>query len=238
MASAVVTIHDACPAFSAKIFKLSDELGRLDIKYNTALVPFFNKRENLTRFPDFVDKIKSYRSCEIVLHGLYHEDRNMQIDDFSNKTEAEAEEDILAGREIFQEIGIKTSVFIPPTWKLNDNSIKVLAKLGFSLAEQQEEFLLLSHKPFKKIKVPKVLNWDSTGHPQKNIPNIARDERRFKLLDKQGEMIRIAMHPRDPHEALKDQIDMIRELKDHGYTIPLYKDLIPKLEEAPYTIIR
>jgi hypothetical protein len=45
------------------------------------------------------------------------------------------------------------------------------------------------------------------------------------------------MHPRDPYEALKDQIDMIRELKDQGYTIPLYKDLIPKLEEAPYTII-
>ncbi|HYA84165.1 MAG TPA: DUF2334 domain-containing protein [Candidatus Bathyarchaeia archaeon] len=237
MATAVVTIHDACPAFSAKIFKLSDELERLNIKYNTALVPFFNERENLTRFPDFVDKIKSYQSCEIVLHGLYHEDRNGRFDDFFYKTEAAAEEEILAGREIFEEIGIKTSVFIPPAWKLNDSSIKALEKLGFSLAEQQEEFLLLSHKPFKKIKVPKVLNWDSTGHPEKNIPNIARDERRFKLLDKQKDMIRIAMHPRDPHEALKVQIDMIRELKDQGYTIPLYKDLISKLEEAPYTII-
>lgn len=234
---AVVTIHDACPPFSEKIFKFSDELERLNIKYNTALVPYFNEKENLTRFPDFVDKIKSYRSCEIVLHGLYHEDRNGQFDDFFYKTEAKAEEEILAGREIFQEIGIKTNVFIPPAWKLNHSSIKVLEKLGFSLAEQQEEFLLLSHKPFKKIKVPKVLNWDSTGHPEKNIPNIARDGRRFKLLDKQTEIIRIAIHPRDPHEALKDQIDMIHELKDQGYTIPLYKELIPKLEEAPYAII-
>ncbi len=237
MATAVVTIHDACPAFSAKIFKLSDELERLKINYNTALVPFFNERENLTRFPDFVDQIKLYRSCEIVLHGLYHEDRNGRFDDFFYKTEAAAEEEILAGLEIFQGIGIKTDVFIPPAWKLNVSSIKALEKLGFSLAEMQEEFLLLSHKPFKKIKVPKVLNWDSTGHPEKNIPNITRDERRFKLLDKQTEMIRIAMHPRDPHEALKDQIDMIRKLKDQGYTILLYKDLIPKLEEAPYTII-
>jgi peptidoglycan/xylan/chitin deacetylase (PgdA/CDA1 family) len=236
MATAVVTIHDACPAFSAKIFKLSDELERLDIKYNTALVPFFNQRENLTRFPDFVDKIKLYRSCQIVLHGLYHEDRNGRFDDFFYKPEAAAEEEILAGLEIFQEIGIKTNVFIPPAWKLNVSSIKALEKLGFSLAEMQEEFLLLSHKPFKKIKVPKVLNWDSTGHPEKNIPNITRDEKRFKLLDKQTEMIRIAIHPRDPHEALKDQIDMIRELKDQGYTILLYKDLISKLEEAPYTI--
>ncbi len=128
-------------------------------------------------------------------------------------------------------------MFIPPAWKLNDSSIKVLEKLGFGLVEMQEEFLLLSHKPFKKIKVPKISNWDSTGHPEKNIPNIVRDRRRFKLLDRQTEMIRIAMHPRDPHEALKDQIDMIYELKDQGYTIALYKDLIPKLGEAPYTII-
>ena len=59
----------------------------------------------------------------------------------------------------------------------------------------------------------------------------------MQVLDKQTEMIRIAMHPRDPHEGLKDQIDMIRELKDQGYAIPLYKDLIPKLEEAPYTTV-
>jgi predicted deacetylase len=231
MATAVVTIHDACPA--TKIFKFTNELERLDIKYNIALIPFFNEKQDLPSFPEFVDKIKSCRRCEIVLHGLYHENRNGHFDDFHNVTKAAAEEEIRAGLEIFQEIGIKTNVFIPPAWKLNDSSIKVLEKLGFSLVEMQEEFLLLSHKPFKKIKVPKILNWDSTGHPEKNIPNIVRDRRRFKLLDQQKTgMIRIAMHPRDPHEALKDQIDMIRELKDQCYTIPLYKDLIQKLEDS------
>jgi predicted deacetylase len=235
MATAVVTIHDACPAFSTKIFKFTNELERLDIKYNIALIPFFNEKQDLPSFPEFVDKIKSCRRCEIVLHGLYHENRNGHFDDFHNVTKAAAEEEIRAGLEIFQEIGIKTNVFIPPAWKLNDSSIKVLEKLGFSLVEMQEEFLLLSHKPFKKIKVPKILNWDSTGHPEKNIPNIVRDRRRFKLLGQQKTgMIRIAMHPRDPHEALKDQIDMIRELKDQGYTIPLYNEshLIQKLEDS------
>lgn len=43
----------------------------------------------------------------------------------------------------------------------------------------QEEFILFSlNKAFKKIKVPKVLNWDSTGHTEMNIVNIGRDERR------------------------------------------------------------
>jgi peptidoglycan/xylan/chitin deacetylase (PgdA/CDA1 family) len=238
MTIGVVTIHDACPAFSPKIFKFSNELERLSIKFNIALVPFFNEKEDLSLFPDFVDQIKAYKGCEIVLHGLYHEDRNGQFDDFFYKTEALAEEEILAGLQIFQKIGIKTNVFIPPAWKLNEGSIKVLEKLDFSLAEMQEEFLLLSHKPFKKIKVPKVLNWDSTGHPEKNIPNIRRDGRRFDLLDHQNtKMIRIALHPRDPHEALQQQKNMICELKDQEYTIPLYKDLISKLNEAPYTVI-
>ncbi|MGB8937715.1 MAG: DUF2334 domain-containing protein [Candidatus Nitrosopolaris sp.] len=238
MAIAVVTIHDACPAYSAKIFKFTDELESLNIKYNIALVPFFNEKEDLPSFPDFVDRIKSCKGCEIVLHGLYHEDRNGQFDDFFYKTQAVAEEEILAGLEIFQKIGIKTNVFIPPAWKANDGTIEVLGKLGFSLAEMQEEFLLLSHKPSRKIKVPKVLNWDSTGHPEKNIPNVGRDGRRFELLDQQKtEMIRIALHPRDPHEALEEQKKMILELKDQGYTIPLYKDLITELKEAPYTII-
>ena len=72
---------------------------------------------------------------------------------------------------------------MPPQWKLSNDSIEVLEKLGFSLAEMQEEFFLLSHKPFKKIKVPKVLSWDLTGHPDQNIVRIGTEERRFELLD-------------------------------------------------------
>jgi predicted deacetylase len=153
----VVTIHDACPAFSTKIFELADELERLDIKFNIALVPFFNEKQDLPRFPEFVDKIKSYDSCQIVLHGLYHELKNGQFDNFHDTKEADAEEQIRAGLEIFHEIGINTDVFIPPAWKLNNRSIKVLEKLGFKLAEEQEEYiLLLSQGEFKKIKLPKV----------------------------------------------------------------------------------
>jgi predicted deacetylase len=228
---AVVTIHDACPAFSSKIFKFTEELQRLDINYNIALVPFFNEKQYLQSFPEFVDKIKSYKRCEIALHGLYHENRNGQFDDFYTVTKAAAEEEIRAGLEIFQEIGIKPNVFVPPAWKLNDSSIKVLEKLGFILAEMQEEFILLSDKAFRKIKVPKVLNWDSTGYPEKNIVNVGRDERRFKLLmEEEPQIIRIALHPRDPHQALKEQKEMICKLKDQGYRMPTYMELIPKLE--------
>ena len=233
----VVTVHDACPAFSKKIFELANELERLNIKFNIALVPFFNEKQDLPRFPEFVDNIKSYKNCQIVLHGLYHELKNGQFDNFHETTKADAEEQIRAALEIFKEIGISTNVFISPAWKLNNSSIKVLEKLGFKLAEEQEEYLLLiSQQEFKKIKLPKVLNWDSTGYPEKNIVNMARDERGFKLqIKERRQIIMIALH-RDPAEAFKDQIQMISILKDNTYEIPTYTELIPKLEElAPST---
>jgi predicted deacetylase len=228
--SAVVTIHDACPSFSTRIFKFADQLKRLNIKYNIALVPFFNEKQDLRSFPEFVDQIKSYKGCEIALHGLYHEDKNGQFDDFHRITKAAAEEEICAGLDILHDIDIKANVFIPPAWKLNDSSIEVLEKLGFSLAETQEKFILLSNKAFKKIKVPKVLNWDSTGYPEKNIVNIAKDNSLFKRLTRQkSEIIRIALHPRDPVQTLEEQKEMIYYLKDQGYTLQRYRDIIPKL---------
>jgi predicted deacetylase len=228
----VVTVHDACPAFSKKIFESGDELERLNIKFNIALIPFFNEKQDLPSFPEFVDKIRSCKKrCEIALHGLYHENRNGQFDDFHTVTKAAAEEEIRAGLEIFQEIGIKPNVFVPPAWKLNDSSVKVLEKLGFILAEMQEEFILLSDKAFRKIKVPKVINWDSTGYPEKNIVNVGKDKRRFKLLmEEEPQIIRIALHPRDPHQALKEQKEMICELKDKGYRMLTYTELVPKLQ--------
>ena len=236
---AVVTLHDAAPAFSKRIFEYTDAFENLEINFNVGLIPFYHHTQDLGRFPEFVDKLKSYKRCEIILHGLYHEDRNGQMDDFHAKSKATTEEEIRAGLEIFEQVGIKTNVFVPPQWKLSSGSIEVLQKLGFSLAEMQEEFFLLSHKPFKKIKVPKVLSWDLTGHPDQNIVRIGTEQRCFELLDDaQGrKMIRIAPHPRDPHSALKDQLEMIRELMDQGYTITLYRDLIQKLQDFPYTTI-
>jgi len=163
--------------------------------------------------------------------------KNGQFDNFHDTKEADAEEQIRAGLEIFHEIGINTDVFIPPAWKLNNSSIKVLEKLGFKLAEEQEEYiLLLSQGEFKKIKLPKVLNWDSTGFPEKNIVNMSRDERAFKLqIEERPQIIRIALHPRDPAEAIKDQKQMISILKDSAYEIPTYTELVPKLQKLDHS---
>ena len=43
--------------FLIKYSNIADELEKLDIKFNIALVPFFNEKRNLTSFPEFVEKI-------------------------------------------------------------------------------------------------------------------------------------------------------------------------------------
>jgi hypothetical protein len=50
----------------------TDELENLGIGYNIALIPFFKEKQDLSSFPDFVDRIKNCK-VEIALHGLYHE---------------------------------------------------------------------------------------------------------------------------------------------------------------------
>jgi predicted deacetylase len=124
-------------------------------------------------------------------------------------TKGITEEEIRAALEIFQEVGIKSRVFVPPRWKLGISCMNVLNKLGFDLVEMQKEFFLLSHKPFRKIKVPKVLSWDLTGYPERNIIRIGTEDRRFRLLDDPlgRKMIRIAFHLRDPHKALEQGND-------------------------------
>jgi hypothetical protein len=206
----------------------------LGIQYNIALVPLFNGEQDLPRFPKFIEKVKLCRG-EIALHGLYHENRRHQIDDFQSKTKVLAEQEIRAGLQIFKEVGITPAAFVPPCWKLNFPSIQVLEKLRFKLTEIQEKLVLIWYRSFQKIRVPKVLNWDSCGDPLRNIANIQRNRSRFELLiEQECEIIRIALHPRDAYCALEDQKKMISKMKSLGYQFLTYKELISRLQSRKY----
>lgn len=50
-------------------------------------------------------------------------------------------------------------------------------------------------------------------------------------IEERPQIISIAMHPRDPPEAIKDQKQMITILKDSAYEIPTYTELVPKLQK-------
>ena len=93
-------------------------------------------------------------------------------------------------------------------------------------------------KNFKKVKIPKALGWDSYADPKRNIVNISKNRRLFKqLIENKVNMIRIALHLRDPAHALNDQIKMIFQLKEEGFEIVKYADLVPKFQTIPSRIV-
>jgi predicted deacetylase len=101
--------------FSTRIFKLDDDLENLNIRFKISLIPFFNEIENLTSFPDFIKKIKSYKDCELALHRFYHERRNGGFDDFHTVSKATAKEELRAGLEIFYKLNrVLKYLFVPP----------------------------------------------------------------------------------------------------------------------------
>jgi predicted deacetylase len=225
---AIVTIHDVAPEYSEKIFRVADELEKLGIHYNLALVPYLKKRKDnlISRNPKFVNKVLGYKQ-EVALHGNYHETDDGKIEDFHIFSVEEAKKHLQNAINVLKEAGINTTIFVPPTWAINKPTIEDLIQLGFKLVEGKEEILIIDSKKTKRLHAG-VLNWDQSGSPEKNRECLAKNKQLYELevTQKNSRLVRIAIHPRDPVEALQDQIEMIQGLKDKNYSFLGYGEMI------------
>ena len=231
---AIITIHDAAPVFEEKICEFTDELDKLNIKFNIAIIPFYNEEQNLTNYPEFVEKIKSYSALEIALHGLYHNDKKGNLDDFHARSKQQSEVEIKSGLQILIDAGFNSiKTFVPPSWYLNVESLQILEDLEFKVAETTDTFLFLEPKQgsdsysIKMTRTDPVLNWDVKGDPNQNIESLEPNRRIFdNLLQKKTNYIRIAIHPKDPLQALQDQKEMMQKLQANNYVFVGYSDVI------------
>jgi predicted deacetylase len=226
---AIVTIHDVAPEYSEKLSRVADQLEKLDIYYNLAIIPYLKKRKDnlISRNPDFVKKVLGYEQ-EVALHGNYHETDDGKIEDFHSFSIEEAKKHLQSAINVLKEAGINnTTVFVPPTWAINKPTIDDLIELGFELVEGKEEILIIDGKNSKKLHAG-VLNWDQTGSPEKNKEYLTKNKQLFRLevMQKNSRLVRIAIHPKDPEEALEDQIEMIQTLKDMNYGFLNYGEMI------------
>jgi predicted deacetylase len=225
---AIVTIHDVAPEYSEKIFRTADKLEKLGIHYNLAIIPYLKKgKDNLiTKNPEFVKKVLEYEQ-EIAVHGNYHETDDGKIEDFHAFSIEEAKRHLQSAINVLKEAGINTTIFVPPTWAINRPTIDDLIQLGFKLAEGKEEILIIDRKKTRKLHAG-VLNWDQSGSPEKNKEYLEKNKQLYMLevVQKNSRLVRIAIHPRDPEEALQDQIEMIQDLKDKNYSFLSYSELI------------
>jgi predicted deacetylase len=126
------------------------------------------------------------------------------------------------GLEIFNSLEIKTDVFVPPTWTINKDSMEALKNLKFNIVETEQEILIL-RKNTRLL--TNILNWD-VGSPMLNLRFMEINKNLFrKKVMGNTEMIRIALHPKDPSEALAEQCEMIAGLTDLNYNFIKYSEI-------------
>ncbi len=238
----IVTVHDVNPFHSDKILKTLDELNKLKINYNISIVPYYNKKYNLKDYADFSNSISSIlqsdnNMVELSLHGLYHQ-VNGQLDDFDTQTKEEEKKEIQKGLDILSSTNLpRPSIFIPPAWHLSRQAIEALKELNFSISESMTDLELIQKG--KKYLLHPVMNWDQHGDKEKNKQTLKQNKQLFydRLFNITGEtygLFRIAIHPPyDPDEALVDQIELIKYLKEkESYRFMIYSDLL-RLESFP-----
>jgi predicted deacetylase len=221
---AIVTIHDASPAYAKRIFRAADALADLDIPFALAIIPIFRSHHenDIDNNMEWVGRIRDYRQT-VILHGFYHEDDSGNIEDFHNYTYDEAIAHLKSGMDIMTKANLSTDIYIPPAWDVNKDTIEALVDNGFSLVETSDEIVLTN----KNARLhTTVMNWDQ-GSPNLNFLCVSVNRRRFreKVLNN-SQMIRLAIHPKDDERALKDQIEMIRALKGMNYNFLSYKEVL------------
>jgi predicted deacetylase len=231
---AIITIHDVNPTDSEKILKTSHELNKLNIKYNLSIIPYYRKKHNLKDYVSFCDKISSLLqsdNVELTLHGLYHE-VDGKLEDFDTESKEEERKEIQQGLDILSSCKLpRPSTFIPPAWHLSRQAIEALKELNFNISESMTELDLIQLG--KKYLLQPVMNWDEYGNKDKNKQMLNQNKqifykRLFNVNGKTNGLFRMAIHPpHDPDEALADQIEMIKYLKEkEGYELIKYSDLL------------
>jgi hypothetical protein len=125
----------------------------------------------------------------------------------------------------------RPSTFIPPAWHLSHQCIEALKELNFTLSESITDIEFIQSG--KKYILHPVMNWDQQGDKQKNRPTLKKNKdmfykRLFNLDGNTNGLFRMAIHPPyDPDEALADQIEMIKHLKEReAYKIIKYSELL------------
>jgi len=158
---AIVTIHDVNPSCAEKLQKTTNELNKLDIKYNLSIVPNYKYNYNLKDNLYFCEQISTLLyeqkgNIELTQHGFYHE-LDGKIEDYDSESKEEEKNDIKRGLDILSSVKLpKPTTFIPPSWYLSSQSIEALKDSGFNIAESMSALEFINEG--KKYLTSPVMN--------------------------------------------------------------------------------
>ena len=228
----IITIHDVTifEDYLHKTVETVKQLENLDVQYNLAIVPNYLKKYRITsdNFTSIIRKYLQKDKPNISLHGLYHEYRNC-IEDFHTLTTKETKNEIAKGLSIFKKASLPIPrVFIPPAWYVSLSTLEALQQMNFEIVESMNRIYLV--KKEIAIVTQQVMNWDVSGDAKENKKMIKENQLVFDKIMRgfKPNILRLALHPpHDPPEALDQQLEIIRDLKEEaGYTFKTYHDLI------------
>jgi predicted deacetylase len=230
---AIITIHDVNPYHSQEILTVTEQLNKLNVKYNLSIVPYYNKKYRLEDYMDFCKQISLLLKdghIDLTLHGLYHQ-VDGKIEDFDTQSKEEEKQEIQEGLDILSAVNLpRSSMFIPPAWHLSRQCIEALKELDFNMSESMTDIEFIQKG--KKYILHPVMNWDQQGDKEKNKQTLRQNKemfynRLFNVNGKTNGLYRMAMHPpHDPDGALQDQVEMIKYIKEkEGYDLIKYSDL-------------
>jgi predicted deacetylase len=228
----IITIHDVTSIndLLSKTTETIKRLEALEVKYNIAIVPNYLKKFSITT-DNFTNVISQYLERDrpnIALHGLYHEYRHY-IEDFHTLTTRETKEEIAKGVSILNRANLPDpKAFIPPAWYVSPSTLEALQEMGFEMAESMDRIDLIQKEI--AIVTQQVMNWDVTGDAQQNKQTVKQNQEIYDRIMRgfKPNILRIALHPpHDPPEALDQQLEIIRGLKEEAdYTFKTYHDFI------------
>jgi len=230
---AIITIHDVNPYHSQEILTVTEQLNKLNVKYNLSIVPYYNKKYRLKDYMDFCKQISSLLNdghIDLTLHGLYHQ-VDGKIEDFDKQSKDKEKQEIQEGLDILSAVNLpRPSMFIPPAWHLSRQCIEALKELNFNMSESMTDIEFIQKG--KKYILHPVMNWDQQGNKEKNKQTLRQNKemfynRLFNVNGKTNGLYRMAIHPpHDPDGALQDQVEMIKYIKEkEGYDLIKYSDL-------------
>lgn len=228
----IITIHDvsAFQDYLSKTIQTIREIEELHIKYNVAIIPNYLKKYPVTvdNFTDIIHKYLVKDKPNIALHGLYHEYRHC-LEDFHTLTTEETKQEIAKGLSMLKEANIQQpKVFIPPAWYISPSTLEALCYMGFEVSESMNNIDLI--QKHISIVTQEVMNWDISGDSQQNKQTLKQNQAVYDRIMRglKPTILRIALHPpHDPEEALDQQLEIIKGLKNEaGYTFKTYHEFI------------
>jgi predicted deacetylase len=228
----IITIHDvtALNDLLSKAIETIKRLEVLDVKYNIAIVPNYQKKFSITtgNFTNIISEYLEKDRPNIALHGLYHEYRHY-IEDFHTLTTRETKEEIAKGVSMLNRANLPNpKVFIPPAWYVSPSTLEALQEMGFEMVESMDRIDLIQKEI--AIVTQQVMNWDVTGDAQQNQQTVKQNQEIYDRIMRgfKPSILRIALHPpHDPKEALDQQLEIIRSFKEEAdYTFKTYHEFI------------